>query len=225
MDFGETPQRKGEIDLSQTPRDLPLGVGIIVTALLAGVLAGTIAQLLRQEVGPLAVLGGGTAAWLTIGLLLARPAARARPVLDGTVWAASVAAAYLVAWLLAYCTVFAMRESGGFSAAWLHERLFMAAVTPTSVALGLVAALSLRRGRLGDACLAMPLAWSLPEVVRSLDQGWVYVSLVGLPTLALAVSAVLLARRRHLHVVAFVGALALGGAGMYVVLTAAGRLW
>ncbi len=40
---------------------------VLAAAVLAGILAGLLAQCLRQVAGPPMVLGGGTAAWVTIG--------------------------------------------------------------------------------------------------------------------------------------------------------------
>ena len=118
----------------------------------AGVAAGAAAQVLRQDVGVLAYLGGGTAFWLTIGFLVARHAARGRPLSDGSVWAWAALAMYLMAWLTAYCAVFGFHESAGLGAAFVHERPFFVAMPIAGLVIGIIAA-DVLETRLARRCL------------------------------------------------------------------------
>jgi hypothetical protein len=58
--------------------------------------------------------------------------------------------------------------------------------------LGLVAAFPHKRGFLGDVCLALPIVWSLPEVIGSLRQGWSASATVAFPIATLAMLPLLL---------------------------------
>ena len=189
----------------------------------AGVAAGAAAQVLRQDVGVLAYLGGGTAFWLTMGFLVARHAARGRPLSDGSVWAWAALAMYLMAWLTAYCAVFGFDESAGFAGAFVHERPFVVAIPIAGLVIGIIAAESWRLGWLGDACIVVPLAWSLPEAFRSFTYGWQYFLVAGLPTLAIAVVPIASRRRRFSSFVVAPCSLIVGGASSYALLRLGGH--
>jgi hypothetical protein len=166
--------------------DTPVGVVAFIHACILGLLAGAIAQYLRQSGNALSTLGGATAPWITAGFLLSLRVARRRSTYEGAVWASAVLATYLLAWLLSYHTVFAIRESVDASLAWLDARSFVAAVTPVCIVLGLIAAFSYHKGLLGYVCVALPLGWSLPEAYLAVQRGWSYAIVVALPTLALS---------------------------------------
>lgn len=216
------------VELEQVPdaalRGAALSCGgspIIGLALAMGAVMGAVAQIARQIDGPLGCLGAGVAFWVTVGFLIARRAARTRGLLDGSVWAGTVMAVYLGSWLLAYCGVFGLREPTGFGAAWLDERYFFIIAPVASAILGLIAALSVTRGWLGDMCLAAPIAWALPEVGMAISQGWQYAAVVALPTVALAIAPPVLSRSRGVNTLALGAGLVGGGIVMYVLLGSA----
>jgi hypothetical protein len=95
-------------------------------------------------------------------------------------------AAYLLAWLLSYHGLFAVRESVGVFAAWREALPWLVIAGPMSVFLGLAAARSHKPGTLGDVCLALPLSWSLPEITESWQRGWWYSATVAIPIALLA---------------------------------------
>jgi hypothetical protein len=156
---------------------------------LAGVLLGVLAQLLRQVEGSAMALGGATAPWLTIGFLIAVLASRQRDSFRAASGhGVATAAVYLLTWLASYHATFAIRESVTQAAAWREAAPWLLLAGPVSAALGVAAAVTHKEGALGDLCLALPVAWSMPEVLLFLWQGWVHVIVVALPTVILAFS-------------------------------------
>jgi len=107
---------------------------------------------------------------------------RSRSLRSGGVLGAETMAAYLLAWLLSYHGLFALRESVGLFAGWREALPWLVLAPPVCPVLGFVAALSHKSGILGDVCLALPIAWSLPEVIDSLAQGRSYSAIVDIPT-------------------------------------------
>jgi hypothetical protein len=209
--------------IAQQSRWLPVGRVWFAYAAVAGVAAGAVAQVLRQDIGAPSFLGGETAIWITMGFLVAQHVARGRSVSDGSVWAWAALAMYLMAWLMAYCAVFGLRESAGFAAAFVHERPFVIGIPVASLVIGSIAAGSWRSGWLGDACIVVPIAWSLPEGIRSFTLGWPYALLAGLPTLALAVAPIVI-RRRHVSSAVVAACTVLVGGGLsYGLLKAGGH--
>jgi hypothetical protein len=187
-----------------------------VVALLAGVLFGLIAQVLRQIVGPLMDIGAATAPWVTIGFVVAVWATRkTRPRRNAGRAGAGVMATYLFAWLIAYHGLFAVRESVGFAAAWREAVPWLVVAGPASIVLGFVAALSHRRGLLGDVCLASPIAWSMPEVIHSSQDGWSAGGIVVVVVAAVSLLPLAVAARRDVRLVrvAFASVL-LGGVAL-----------
>jgi hypothetical protein len=189
----------------------PMGSSIIVWALAGGAFFGVIAKLLGSAPGPLVLLGVGVAFWVSVGFVFARNAARHRGMLDATVWAGTTMAVYLGAWLLAYSLVFGLQQSSGFGAAWLNERLFFILAPGASAVIGVIAAISLRADWIGDAFLAAPIAWSLPEVRFSFQQGWQFVVAVALPVVVLALIPLASERHRRVNGTVFAGACIAGG--------------
>jgi hypothetical protein len=53
----------------------------------------------------------------------------------------------------------------------------------------------------GDVCLALPIAWSTPEVVALSREGWSYAVVVALPTAALALLPLLAVGRREVRLI------------------------
>jgi hypothetical protein len=191
-------------------------VSILTGAFLVGLLSGVTAQFVRQIVGPLMVVGAGIAPWLTIGFVLAVWATRrSRSLRNAGVLGAGTMGAYLLAWLISYHGLFALRESVGLFAAWREALPWLVAVGPVCLVLGLVAALSHKGGILGDVCLALPIAWSLPEVIESLEQGWSNSATVAIPIAALAVLPLVTVGRRDVSPVRVVFAsVMLGGVAL-----------
>jgi hypothetical protein len=185
-------------------------------ALLAGVLFGIVAQVLRQIVGPLMDIGAATAPWVTIGFVIAVWATRKTwPLRNAGRTGAWVMATYLFAWLVAYHGLFAVRESVGFAAAWREAAPWLVVAGPASLLLGFVAALSHTRGLLGDVCLASPIAWSAPEVIHNSQDGWSAGGIVVVVIAALALLPLVVAARRDVRLVriAFASVL-LGGVAL-----------
>lgn len=185
-------------------------------ALLAGVLFGLTAQVLRQIVGPLMDIGAATAPWVTVGFVVAVWATRrSSPLRAAGLAGAGVMAAYLFAWLVAYHGLFALRESVGLAAAWREAAPWLVLAGPASLLLGFVAALSHRRGLLGDVCLASPIAWSAPEVIHSSQDGWSAGGIVVVVFAAVALLPLVVAARRDVRLVrvAFASVL-LGGVAL-----------
>jgi hypothetical protein len=180
-----------------------------VAAALGGALAGVAASLLRS-VGPewLSGLAGGIAVWVTIGFLLARTSRGLRD-------AVLVAGFYQATWLLVfYSSQRALID--GTTARIVRDALpWLVFLVPGACLVGLLAYTSLRRGLLGDACLALPLAWSTQEAIRELGRGPGFVAGAVVTVLVGAVPLVLGIRGRRVHpatvvVVLVVGALLIG---------------
>jgi hypothetical protein len=127
--------------------------GTLPRAFLIGLFVGATAQFLRQIVGPLMAVGGGIAPWVTIGFILAIWETRGRPFRRASLLGVKTIAAYLLAWLLSYHGLFAVRESIGVFAAWREALPWLVIAGPMSVFLGLAAARSHKPGTLGDVCL------------------------------------------------------------------------
>lgn len=161
------------LDRLETPLNQARIAAIQVGAVLAGLLLGVVAQLLRQISGPLMDIGAATAPWVSVGFAIAVWASRrAWPLRNATAVAIGVVAGYLFAWLLSYHGLFAVRESVGLAAAWREAAPWLVLAVPAAPILGYVAARSRRAGLVGDLCLASPLAWSLPEILASRSDGW-----------------------------------------------------
>ena len=168
----------------------------------AGVLLGSAAQLLRQIYGPLMTLGAATAPWLTIGFLLTLWAMRTRTSSMRTATTPSRAAglgaalmiAYLFAWVLAYHSMFAVRESAGFVAAWREAAPWILIAVPASVLLGIASETAYGSTTGSAVALALPIAWSLPEILGVVSRGPAHAIVVAVPTMVLALSPFLLLR-------------------------------
>jgi len=184
--------------------------------LLLGLVAGVTAQILRQIDGPPQFLGGGIAPWVTIGFVLAVWTVRgSRSLRTAGVLGAETMALYLLAWLVSYHGLFAIRESVAISATWREAFPWLVLAGPLCLALALVAALAHKTGIVGDVSLALPVAWSLPEIVDSLELGWPLVAVV-LALIAVLPIVVVGRRDGSLVRVALISAL-LGGAAVVVV--------
>lgn len=203
----------------------PIGSSIVGWALVAGATLGVVAKLLASMQSPLMLLGAGVAFWVSTGFLLAQVAARNRELLDGTVWASTTMAVYLGAWLLGYCLIFGLQQSSGFGAAWLDERLFFILAPWASVIIGGIAVISLRKDWIGDAFLAAPIAWSLPEVGYAFLQGWQFVALVAVPVIVVAAIPLATERHRSVNRVVFAGACLAGGAFGFLLMNAVDGRW
>jgi hypothetical protein len=121
-------------------------------------------------------------------------------------------AAYLFAWLVSYHGLFAIRESVGLDAAWREAVPWLVIAGPACLILGWVAARSHGRRILGDVCLASPIAWSLPEIIRSSSEGWPDGATVAAVIAAVAVVPLVVAARRDVRLVRVVFASVMLGA-------------
>lgn len=202
---------------ADSPR-LPVGEAILVWALLVGAVLGAVAKLLGG-VNALVLLGQGVAVWVSAGFLFARRAAKGRDMLDATVWAGTTMAVYLGLWLLGYCAVFGVQQSSGFAAAWLDERVFFIIAPAASAIFGLVATASWRSDWIGDAFLAAPIAWSLPEVALAASQGWLHVATAAVPALVVACIPLAMSRSRRHSRVSIAAMLVMGGAVAFLLIT------
>ena len=122
---------------------------------------------------------------------------------------------YLSGWLLSYHSVFALRESVTAADAWREVAPFALLAIPTTVMLGAAAAALNTSTIWRDLSLALPMDWSLPEIVTTASEGWANGAAVALPTGALALLPVLLVRptRRTLVRVA-IAAILFGAIGL-----------
>jgi hypothetical protein len=196
----------------ETPLTHARIAAIQVGAVLAGLLLGTIAQVLRQMSSPLMDIGAATAPWVSIGFVFAVWATRRTwPLRNATTLAIGVMAGYLFAWLVAYHGLFAVRQSVGLAAGWREAAPWLVLAVPAAPILGFVAARSHRRGLLGDLCLASPLAWSLPEILGSRSDGWPDGAAVAAVIAAVAILPMALASRRDVRFSRVVGGFAILG--------------
>jgi hypothetical protein len=190
------------VDAAAEPPATSRTVDVQVAALLAGILLGLVAQVLRQIVGPFMDIGAATAPWVTVGFVIAVWATR-RSDAGRTASAVGIGAmaAYLFAWLVSYHALFAVRESVGFAAAWREATPWLVAAGPACLILGSIAARSHKRGILGDVCLASPIAWSVPEIAYNVRQGSTGSAAVAAVIGALALLPLVLAAGRDVRLV------------------------
>ena len=182
----------------------------------AGSLTGFAAETLRAgNSEALSTLGGATAIWVTIGFVLVQQAALAWPERDRIGWISVLAAAYLFAWLITYHATFALDDKLAFAQVWPEERYWIAAVAPACLIVGFVAGKSLSDGPLGNACLVLPLGWSLPEVYLSARDGTSYIAAVSIPTLIVALIPIVRGRKRRWNFVVAGAALLVSAAIVY----------
>lgn len=166
----------------------------LVDAFMIGAILGVSAQFLRQVPGVLMSFGASTAPWVMVGFLLAVLASRGtRTPRKATLVASAIVAAYLLGWLVSYHLLFVLRESLSPAAGWREAAPWLVATVPASPILGTIAALSHRRGLIGDMCLTAPVAWSLPEAVETLREGWLAGAAVVIPVAVFAVLLIHLA--------------------------------
>jgi hypothetical protein len=169
---------------------------------LAGLVLGITAQFLRQIGAPVMSLGAATAPWLTLGFLFAIWATRQSTSLRAASGLGiATMAVYLFVWLLSYHATFAIRESVTLADGWREAAPWLLLAGPVGVVLGVAAAVAHKRWLVGDVCLALPIAWSTPEVVAFSREGWSYAVVVALPTAALALLPLLAVGRREVRLI------------------------
>lgn len=180
---------------------------LIAEALITGAGLGIIAQVLRQVQGETMQFGAATAPWLSVGFAMAVLAARRRE-------AGRVLAVYLISWLVAYHILYAVGQSVPLSAASREALPWLVLSLPVCVALTRVATLARGRGLVADACLAVPIAWSLPETVSNARRS----DFVVAATIAvLALLPVAAAQRRDFRIATIAIAVALFAAVAFLV--------
>ncbi|MBU8878294.1 hypothetical protein BGM26_04740 [Bacillus sp. FJAT-29790] len=146
--------------------------GVWLKACIVGVVFGILAQFLRQIPGALMYLGASTAPWVFVGFLLSFSTSRGVHTLRKTILIATVSIlTYLVAWIVSYYLLFVVRESVTLADGWNNAAPWLFLTIPASPIIGTIAALSHKRGLLGDLSLAIPFAWSIPETIDSLSKG------------------------------------------------------
>jgi hypothetical protein len=190
-----------------------------VIASLTGALLGVLAQFLRQVPGALMSLGASTAPWVMVGFILAASASRGARTLRKAIFVSTgTVVAYLLAWLVLYHLLFVLRESVPLAAGWREAVPWLVTAVPACPILGAVAALSHKPGRLGDTCLAAPIAWSLPEALGSLGQGWSGVAAIVIPVAVLFALLVrmTIVERRVRAITLLTAAVALGALGVFL---------
>jgi len=135
--------------------------------------------------------GAATAPWLSIGFALSVwAAARRQP-------AGRVLLTYLVTWLVAYHVLYALGQSVPFSAAFREALPWLLLALPVSMILTPVARLVTHSGLLADACLAVPIAWSVPETVGNAQRND---AVIALAIALLALAPIAAARRRDIRI-------------------------
>jgi hypothetical protein len=189
---------------------LPLSHGtrhLVLEVAAAGAALGIVGQILRQVPGQTMQFGAATAPWLSIGFALAVFAARKRA-------AGRVLAVYLVTWLVAYHVLFALGQSVAFSAAFREAAPWLVLALPVCAILSPTANLATRSTRLGDACVALSLAWSLPEALENVRRGD---TLVAAAIALLALTPAVATKRRDIRLLTVViSTLVLGGLALLV---------
>jgi hypothetical protein len=178
---------------------------VIAVIIIAGALAGVIAQLLRQHVGPLSTLGAATAPWVNFGFVCVVTRRLNGGFLERALNGAVLMAAYLFSWLLSYHTLFAIQQSVSVAVAWSQARPWIVAVAPASAVVGFLVASRRWNDWRTDACMSVALAVSFPEVLRAFERGWTYMLIVGAPTAAVgALPLTIVARGRRTDTIAVV---------------------
>lgn len=117
-------------------------------------------------------LGASTAPWVFVGFLFSYSTSRGVNTLRKTILIATGSIlTYLVAWIVSYYLLFVVRESVTLVDGWNNAAPWLFITIPASLIIGTIAALSHKRGLLGDVSIAIPLAWSIPEILDSLREG------------------------------------------------------
>lgn len=159
-----------------------------LVACAAGVVSGTLASVLRLGPGAIGGLAGGIAVWATIDFLVARTArTRSRAMAAGVI--------YLALWLASYYVAQRVLVSGTSTRVLGAAVPWLVLLIPGGCLLGLVAEASTQRDRIGDVCLVLPLAWSVPEALREVRQGPAFVA-EAVVTILIAAVPLVLERRR-----------------------------
>jgi hypothetical protein len=137
---------RNDVDRPATRPMTSRRVGLLAGAFLAGLIFGVTSQFLRQIESPLMDVGAGIAPWVTIGFVLAVWATRrGRSLRNAGVLGVETMAAYVLAWLLSYHLLFALRESVELSAAWREALPWLVFVGPVCLVLGICRALTQER--------------------------------------------------------------------------------
>ncbi len=184
-------------------------------AVALGIALGLVAQTLRQVPGQTMEFGAATAPWLSVGF--------ARAVWAGRRGGAGrVLCGYLVAWLVAYHVLFAVGQSVAISAAAREALPWLVLAIPVCAALAPIAGRARVSGVIGDLSLALPLAWSVPEVFENAQRGDAAVAtLIAL----FALSPIATSQRRDIRVrILLSGVVVLGGLAVLLGPVARGQI-
>ena len=185
----------------------PFHASVTVKAIAAGVALGLVAQVLRQVPGQTMQFGAATAPWLSIGFALSVWAVRQRAPGRALI-------GYLLAWLVAYHLLFAWGQSVPLSAAFREALPWLVLALPVCAVLARAARFATTSGVLADLCLALPLAWSVPETLENAQRGD---AAVAAAIALLAFLPVAASHRRDVRILTVViGAVVLGGLSVVV---------
>jgi hypothetical protein len=184
-------------------------------AVALGIALGLVAQILRQVPGQTMEFGAATAPWLSVGFALAVWAGRRRG-------AGRVLYGYLLAWLVAYHLLFAVGQSVAISAAAREALPWLVLAVPVCTVLAPIATRARVAGVIGDLSLALPLAWSVPEVFENAQRGDAAVAaLIAL----LALSPIAASQRRDIRIrTLLIGVVVLGGLAVLLGPVARGQI-
>lgn len=191
----------------------------IAKTFLLGAALGILAQFLRQLPEPWMSLGAAAAPWVMVAFAMGIWASSGDgPNHEKILWATGAIEAYLFAWLVSYHATFAVRESATIAGAWRQAWPYLLASVPASLALGGIGTFSHKGGILGDLCLAVPIAWTVPEAVGDMRYGgWSVASVVVPVAVLLILSAYAMTKERYVNGPALCG-YALGMAALGMVL-------
>ncbi len=148
------PETRGDSG-SLTATGLPLSY--IATSGAGGLSAGAAARLLQLYGSRgLILVGAGLALWLTLTFVAGRLGGSAR-------WSVIGSLLFLSAWIVGYYVTDAVQLGVPVATMWPVAKPWVTLVIPVSCVIGIIANRSTRAGVKGDAALALPLAWSIPE--------------------------------------------------------------
>lgn len=209
----------GDASLDGTPCNGAGAAVVLLSASVTGAIAGALAEVLMQIGGRFAYLGSGVAFWMTAGFLVTRLAVPYKTSqAERTVWAGATMVVYLLAWIFAFCVAYGTLGPSSLWVAWYGKLGFVIFAPVLGALIGVAASLSLRPGWIGDACIAAPIAWSLPEVVVNAARGWQSIVAVSLPTLLIALVTTFVLRRRDMKWPVLAGSCVIGAVAAFYLL-------
>lgn len=186
---------------------------LLFSIFLTSACLGILAQLIRQVPDPLMTLGASTIPWVTASYLLATFASKGLKSLRKAIVIGIVTTyIYLITWLFFYHLLFVLQENLSIEAGWRQIAPWLVAALLISPILGIVAAMTHKPGILGDMCLAVPIAWSLPEAFENLKDGWLDTLAIAIPIVVLVTLLIYIVKtERQVHVITLLAAVVILG--------------